>query len=102
MSSDPHAGRYHTKFAAEFRAVQRALAGRGGEQRWSAHDWQAFTYKEPGVSLIFYPHRGPSSGLQCLRVRNQNSKSPDKLAEVARLVAERAGIRMRIAPMASS
>ena len=92
---DPNAGKYHRQFAGEFRAVAKALDGRGGTLEWSQHDYQAFTYREPGVSLIFYPHRGPSSGLRFIRVRDSNSKSKEALAEVLAIIYSRTKIRKR-------
>ncbi|MFG0381069.1 hypothetical protein ACF8C6_08910 [Pseudomonas sp. zbq_18] len=93
--NDPDAGKYHKRFASEFKAAAKALSGRGGELQWSTHDWQCFTYREPGVSLVFYPHRGPSSRLQWLRVRNQGSKSAEAMREVIAILAEKASIHTR-------
>lgn len=92
---DPDAGKYQKRFMREFKAASKALSGRGGELEWSSHDYQCFTYREPGVSLVFYPHRGPSSRLQWIRVRNQNSKQPEALSEVLLLLAQKADIRTR-------
>nr|WP_024308542.1 hypothetical protein [Pseudomonas sp. P818] len=93
--NDPDAGKYQKRFMREFKAAQQALAGRDGELQWSTHDWQCFTYREPGVSLVFYPHRGPSSRLQWVRVRNQGSKSAEALSEVLAILADKADIRTK-------
>ncbi|WP_431482264.1 hypothetical protein [Pseudomonas solani] len=92
---DPNAGKYHRQFASEFKAVAKALDGRGGTLEWSQHDYQAFTYSEPGVSLVFYPHRGPSSRMQWIRVRNSNSKAQAAMSEVLELIYSRTRIRKR-------
>ncbi|WP_061238216.1 hypothetical protein [Ectopseudomonas composti] len=92
---DPDAGKYQKRFMREFKSVQQALSERGGDLQWSTHDWQCFTYREPGVSLVFYPHRGPSSRLQWIRVRNQGSKAAEALSEVLAILADKADIRTK-------
>ena len=71
--SDPNAGKYHRLFKDEFKQAEEILAGRGGKVEWSTNDYQAFTYREPGVCLVFYPHK-TSAGNYHVRVRNQGSK----------------------------
>lgn len=93
--NDPNAGKYRKHFLREFKTVQAALADRGGDLQWSAHDWQCFTYREPGVSLVFYPHRGPSSRIQWLRVRNQGSKCVVTACDVIQIIADKAKIYTR-------
>lgn len=89
---DPRAGKYRKIYMREFQQVGKVLKGRNGCLEWSQHDYQAFTYFEPGASLVFYPHQGPSSRLYWLRVRDQGSKSKELAQALMALIYEGAGI----------
>ncbi len=73
MSRDPNQKRYRKMYRQEFEIAAEALKGRGGVLEWSDHDYIAFTWKEPKVHIVFYPHR-TSAGNHYIRVRDQNSK----------------------------
>ncbi|MEH6566218.1 MAG: hypothetical protein V7756_12890 [Halopseudomonas sp.] len=78
--SDPNAGKYQKLCRDDFKLAAEILAGRNGALDWSEHDYQAFTYRETGVCLVFYLHK-TSAGNYHVRVRNQGSKD-QKLAKV--------------------
>ena len=72
--SDTEHKRYRKLYKTEFELAQRILADEGGALEWSPYDYEVFTYKAPGVSLVFYPHRTSASNYH-IRVRDQNSKN---------------------------
>lgn len=87
---DPRAGKYRKIYMDEFRKAGSILKGRGGCLEWSQHDYQAFTYWEEGVSLVFYPHK-TTAGNRHLRVRDQGSKNKPLAAELMAALDSGAG-----------
>lgn len=73
MNRDPNKKRYRKMYREEFDIAAATLKGREGALEWSDHDYIAFTWKEPTVCIVFYPHR-TSAGNHYIRVRDQNSK----------------------------
>ena len=78
--ADPEKRYYRKRYAHEFAMAALIL---GKQPEWSPHDYEAFTYKNGGVSLVFYPHR-TSAGNYHIRVRDNGSS--DK-GEAYRLMA---------------
>lgn len=73
---DPLAGKYHNHYAGEFDlacALFRQLPFEG-KLEWSKNDYEAFVYKSPLVSLIFYPHKVRGTGNYHIRIRDHGSK----------------------------
>ena len=82
--NDPDRGNYQRLFADDFERASELLAevcdGKG-YLHWLNHDWQAFCYREPGVCLVFYPHKSPS-GTRRIRVRNEQSEDKARAREL--------------------
>jgi hypothetical protein len=74
---DKNAGKYDKIYKKEFELAANILANDGGLLEWSMHDYQAFTYKGDGVSLVFYPHKTSALNYH-LRVRDNGSKNKAK------------------------
>lgn len=74
----------------EFELASRILADESGSLEWSPHDYEAFTFKGPLVSLIFYPHKTSASNYH-IRVRNQNSKHPGEAARIMEKLDKESG-----------
>ncbi|HHX6267731.1 TPA: hypothetical protein ACVGI0_006074 [Pseudomonas aeruginosa] len=87
---DPLAGKYRKFYMREFQQAEKVMKGRGGRLEWSQHDYQAFTYFEPGVSLVSYPHK-TTAGNRHLRVRDQGSKNKTLAAQLMVALDSRAG-----------
>ncbi len=81
--SDPMAGKYHKMFSEEFTKANERLKSFHGELCWSKNDYEAFTFKAPGLSLIFYPHRTKSNH-QHIRVRDASSKDKNLFVKAVR------------------
>lgn len=74
MSKDLNKRRYRKLYRPEFEVAREVLSGRKGTLEWSPHDYEAFTWVENDVRLVFYPHR-TSAWNYHLRVRDGGSKS---------------------------
>lgn len=70
--------RYRKDYAKEFGEAQKALSVIPGEFAWSDKDYEAFTFKAPGVSLVFYPHKVSTTLNYHIRVRDNGSKNKNK------------------------
>jgi len=71
--ADSNKKRYPKLYREEFELARTTLSQRAGALEWSRADYEAFTYVEPGVRLVFYPHR-TSAGNYHIRIRDGNSK----------------------------
>lgn len=58
----------------DFENAQKLLLFMPGKLKWSTHDYQLFTFTNPLVYLIFYPHTNSNFNTS-VRVRNQHSKN---------------------------
>ncbi len=77
-------------YADEFAIAMMALIPYGGQLAWSKVKDEAFTYKSPYVSLVFYPHR-TSAGNYHLRVRDNGSKNKKLTNSLMKRLDEAAG-----------
>lgn len=73
MSRDENKKRYKKMFRDEFELALSVLSGRNGRLEWSEADYIAFTWKEPAICIVFYPHK-TSAGNYHIRVRDQGSR----------------------------
>lgn len=81
---------YKNQYKEEFALAKSILKDEPGKLEWSKNDYQVFTYKEDGVTLVFYPHK-TSAGHYHIRVRNQNSKDTEKARRLMILLDHGAG-----------
>lgn len=58
-----------------------AAAILGKQPEWSPHAYEIFRYEEPGVRLIFYPHRTTARHYH-IRVRDGGSKDTKRAIEL--------------------
>lgn len=80
--SDSNKKRYRKLYAADFeQAKDYLLPQYGGELVWVDHDYQAFQFRLPDVTLVFYPHK-TSAHNHHLRVRDQNSSNKERAAAI--------------------
>lgn len=89
--SDPDAGKYNKLFKQQFAIATETLAQRDGQLEWVRHDYQAFIYREPGVCLVFYPHKTSGTGNRHIRVRDQGSKDKKLAKELMESLDRAAG-----------
>lgn len=84
--SDPDKGKYDQLFSREFEKAIEVADSIGskdfGRIEVGKHDYEAWIYTEPGVRLIFYPHKTRSTGNRSIRIRDGGSK--DKILAVQR------------------
>ncbi|NIX57647.1 MAG: hypothetical protein GWN14_17420 [candidate division Zixibacteria bacterium] len=73
-----------------FSLAREILSNRTGVLEESPHDYQCFTYTEPGVKLVFYPHR-TSAWNYHIRVRDQGSKDKQKATRLMDKLDEESG-----------
>lgn len=79
--ADHRHSQYKRLYKHEFEFARAHLAADGGTVEWSPHDFEAFTYKAPGVSLVFYPHKTTANNRH-IRVRDNGSKDKTRAAEL--------------------
>lgn len=77
---------YRKMYAREFKEAQAALNTIPGEFAWSSHAYEAFTFKAPGLSLLFYPHKVSTTGNYHIRVRDNGSKNKNKFRAAVQLL----------------
>ena len=87
---DPLRGKYKKHYSEEFDIAKEALKHTKGELNWADADYQAFIFRGPDVTLVFYPHK-TSAGNYHLRVRNQNSKNKEKAVALMRRLDKATG-----------
>jgi len=67
-------GKRKKQYKNDFREAQELLFFMPGKLKWSKHDYQLFTFTNPYVCLVFYPHTNSNLNTR-VRVRNQGSKN---------------------------
>lgn len=72
--TDQNKKRYRKAYAAEFELASAIAKYHGFTTEWSEHDYEVFTIKGNGMSLIAYPHRTGGTGNYNIRVRDNGSK----------------------------
>jgi len=87
---DKNAGKYNKFYKEEFELASAILKAERGHIEWSTYDYQAFTFKKPMVSLVFYPHK-TSAGNYHIRVRNQGSKDKDQAERIMKMLYKKSG-----------
>lgn len=88
--ADSNKKQYPKLYREEFELARTTLATRKGTLEWSSADYEAFIYMEPGVRLVFYPHR-TSAGNYHIRIRSSNSKDAALADRLMRELDQAAG-----------
>lgn len=84
--SDPKRGKYHHEYTEEFVEAKKRLSDEfHGEIKWGSKDYEAFTYRAHGLSLVFYPHKTSAGGYH-IRVRDNGSKDKSRVEKAAHLL----------------
>ena len=71
------------EWQAEFEVAAAVLEGEPGALEWATDDYVAFRYREPGVRIVFYPHRTSALNYH-LRIRDEGSKDHARFADLTR------------------
>jgi len=76
---DNLAGKYNSIYGREFKMAKKILKDFKGDFKWSKNDYEAFTFKNDNINIIFYPHK-TSAGNYHIRVRGTGNNIKDVLA----------------------
>ena len=77
---DKLAGKYKSIYNNEFKLAEKILKDFGGNLEWSTNDYEAFTFKNDEINIIFYPHK-TSAGNYHIRVRG-NGKNINEFLDL--------------------